>query len=633
MVLLLALMGGVLAGTWWGAFDLGQALLTVGGGSFPKSVALTLTVYAATGGVMALCLALWGRIRGWEPDTTLAAAVGLPWIVCGVGVLVMLGNMHWFPGLRTLTGKAVNVIVLVCLGAAGYGGVRLIWRQAARVARLTRLAVPLTVVLWGALLGYSAWTGLAPSVVVTDPPQGQAQADRPSFLILVVDSMRADHVPVYGYARGLTPHMDRLAAEGVVFRQAYAQTSWTLPSVASILTSLYPSYHGATKRWETLAEDVHTLPELLKQQGYATAAFSVNPYISRTYGLHQGFDAVYQANQPERHSFLPFVLGFKAYTRLEGRVLPLLKHLRVPLFTLFGLEEEKWANCRSDRTINQALTDWLAAQQRRPFFAYVHYMCPHYPYFPPGEARLEWQMQVLLQGLQVPEEQRRELLAVYDKTITYSDTLIGDVVSQLQRQQRYDDTVVMVTADHGEEFYDHQGWIHGETLYNEVIKVPLLVRFPPLVPRQRVVETPVMLVDLLPTVLAVAGVPVEHFIHGVNLLPTLAGELSAGQAYSELIGRVSDPKAQQVFATLIRHGRKFIRTVDRSVSQVQSELYDMAEDAGEQHNIWPMQTDTAQQRWEDALKTFAAPGRRYRGERAVLSEKMKQRLRALGYIQ
>lgn len=324
------------------------------------------------------------------------------------------------------------------------------------------------------------------------------EPSRPSLVLVVIDTLRADHVGAYGYQRPTTPRLDELAARGARFTAAHAATSWTLPSVVSMLTGTYPAEHGVDVADATLNEKRATIATVLHAAGYETAAFSANvAFLTDAQGIGRGFD------------------------RFEN-VLP-------------AGEDPFNAGAGADRVTDAALA-WLAARgtARAPYFLYVHYFDPHGPYYPPQEyaARLgvaaDEPMYVdpsrttyAMLGTVPGEHDLATLRALYDGEIAFTDAEVGRLVDGLRRGST-DGPIVVVTADHGEEFGDHGGMQHGRTLFEEVLHVPLVVAggsAPGLV-----VDTPVSLVSLAATFAEYAGVvPAPSFV-GSSLAPALRGQ-------------------------------------------------------------------------------------------------------------
>jgi arylsulfatase A-like enzyme len=349
---------------------------------------------------------------------------------------------------------------------------------------------------------------------------GGKASRRPDILLIVVDTLRYDHLGAYGYGRPTSPEIDsRLAARGVLVRSAYAQAPWTLPSMASL--------HSGRRAEELLddkgqpsgiPEPVATLAERLQAGGYRTAAFIANPTMHRGNGFAQGFDdfetAPYELASMSRHA-----------DDINGKALP-------------------WLQRRGEE------------RDRPPYFLYLHYLDPHDPYdnadivdgkspfFPEYAGKLRGGdvhglylgAVELAAGPAEREQDLKQLAALYDSEVRYVDRRIGEVLAALPAE-RLASTLIALTADHGEELFDHGGFKHGETLYEELIHVPLIFRWDGRLPAGAKLGGTVRLLDLMPTFLAAAGstaagiggpvLPAEpegaRPREGIDLLPALAG--------------------------------------------------------------------------------------------------------------
>jgi arylsulfatase A-like enzyme len=298
---------------------------------------------------------------------------------------------------------------------------------------------------------------------------------RPNVLLISIDSLRADHVGMQGYARPTTPRLDALAAAGAAFLAAYAPSPWTLPSHVTLLTSLPPEAHGVVKRNRVLASRATTLAEVLQGAGYATAGFVSGPLLRGLYGHDQGFD-VYD--------------------------------------------------------------------DERPFFVFLHLWDVHYDYDPPApydswfdpdyagdlDATPFENNPALSPGM-APRD-LEHLVALYDGEIRFTDEWIGRLLDRLAALRIAQDTIVVVTADHGDEFLEHGQLGHGKTLFEEQLRVPLIVSYPRRIPPGRRFTDPVRLQDVAPTILGLADVPWPPAFglpggppgaRGVDLSPWLVG--------------------------------------------------------------------------------------------------------------
>ena len=345
-----------------------------------------------------------------------------------------------------------------------------------------------------ALMGIEGGFWIGERVATTRLPP--ARANTPDILLIVIDTLRADHVSSYGYARPTSPALDRLASEGVLFENAMATSSYTLPSHASILTGLYPYQHGV--EWQTSKQRRQglpaNLPETLKTLGYRTGAFSANTFwFSREHGFGRGFlhfDEYF-------HSIADRILR-TAYGRIAARL----------VFPRLGWEDIPARRRATD--INRAALEWIGRSANQPFFAVLNYMDVHDPYLPPQPYRgrfaavaepgglLHWELHV--PKTLTPEELQSEIDA-YDGGIAYVDAQIDALLTSLRARPSARDLLVIITADHGDEFFEHRGFLHGTHLYREVIHVPLIVWRPGRIPGATRVATPVTNASIPATIL------------------------------------------------------------------------------------------------------------------------------------
>jgi arylsulfatase A-like enzyme len=309
-----------------------------------------------------------------------------------------------------------------------------------------------------------------PALIVPDG------AETPLVIVYLVDCLRADHTTPYGYSRNTTPRLEAFAADAVLFEQAIASSGWTKPSVASLFTSLLPDRHGVMQLPDPLDGDLVTLAEMLKAHGYSTGAVVANATLyARGSGFHQGFDV------------------FAGVRGAEGRRSKIVDAARVV-----------------DRSL--AILD---ARRGLPTFLYVHTMDAHVPYVPPEPFdRLygppptpDRPASDPRRHYQVPEDLER-VVAQYDGCIAYGDREFGRFLSELEARGLYDRALVLFTADHGEEFLDHGRWTHTKSVFDELVHVPLVVKYPGQRDAGRRVSAQVQLVDVLPTILEHEGLPV-----------------------------------------------------------------------------------------------------------------------------
>ncbi len=343
--------------------------------------------------------------------------------------------------------------------------------------------------------------------------------DAANVIIVLVDALRADHLGTYGYQRDTSPNIDNFAETSTVFTHVVSPSSWTKPSIPSLFTSLYPSRHGvflgSSKDTEghitsdVLHDSLLTMAEVFNQHGYSTAAFVHNAQLRGFLGFSQGFD-LYQDRAGDAEN------------------------------------------------INSQFFDWLAEREDRPFFAYLHYLDVHYPYQPPAPYDTlfgtfqsdidfftdEWK--ALRTGInhgeiELEEGDLQKMISLYDGEIRYLDEQLGTLFTTLRKKGLYHNTMLIFIADHGDEFLEHGKIGHGQSLYHELLRIPLMIKFPHGEWSGEKMNQISELVDLLPTITDYFGWQPPSGVDGHSLLPVLvdAGgeENSSRYAYAEVLQR------------------------------------------------------------------------------------------------
>jgi arylsulfatase A-like enzyme len=434
----------------------------------------------------------------------------------------------------------------------------------------------------------------------------------PNVLILVIDALRPDHLGCYGSALDTSPTIDALAKRGVLFADATSPSSYTRAAVPSIFTSVLPGAHGVLsqgKQVEMLSDEFITLAETLKARGYATAAFAPNPSLHRSFNFGQGFD-LYDDD---------FQLGA-------------------------GTEpgDYETATKIQDRTLR-----WLRNNRGRPFFAYLHYRDVHAPYIPPppydrryvtpGVRRPLTRAEYRSQPADIKRPRRhRDLTAYveqYDGEIRYTDDQLARFLAELEKEDLLDNTVIFLTADHGESFLEHGSWTHGTGLYEELTRVPLLLVLPGKKHAGRRVEVPVQTTDIYPSILEILNAKAPAELQGKSLFAALEGRADPDRpVYSEaLVDRRLRPSNFGQLAAVRVGGWKLIYNRERRTS----ELYHVAEDPRETRDLAASEPERA----HDLLRRIAALdrdnarlGHRAKGQKA-LPKDVVEGLRSLGYVQ
>lgn len=471
----------------------------------------------------------------------------------------------------------------------------------------------------GAVVGLlaGAWLvvagGMATPPVAKEVAGGAARAGAPNVLLIVVDALRADHLSSYGYAANRTPHIDGLAADGTRFERMFAQAPWTRPSIATVLTGLYPSSHGAIRKADPLPDRVDTIAEVLAKDGYRTVAFA---HIAPGFNFGQGF--------AEYHYLSPAPL-FGADEAAEQ--LMLYDGLRVARARYLSRSVDVRNYYHPAEDVTAAVRGWVESSRAgadQPFFMLVHYMDPHEPYVVhpfngEGYARVAVP--------NPPGELADAYRKLYDGEISYLDEHLGLLFRYLKERGLYDRTLILLTADHGEEFQEHGGWWHGTTLYDEQLRVPLIVKPPLGGSRGRVVDTFAASLDIAPTIYAAAKVKAPAVIQGHALA------LDAAAPDRERVFAENDLEGNVLQAVRTRDWKLITANPGNPRGLAPEELYDVAKDSGERRNLAGDETT----RLEDMRATLGksyleARAHAGAGAETDVDAATLERLRALGYV-
>ena len=338
------------------------------------------------------------------------------------------------------------------------------------------------------------------------------------IILYVLDALRADHLSCYGYERETSPNIDRIAAEGAIFRNCFTPATWTRPVAASILSGAYPSTHGTQTRTQEFSARVPRLPEFLGDAGFDVAAFSAMANISIAGGFGQGFEEFVELFRDE-----DLIARRRTSTTVEEGV--------------GRLEGDHPIALPRSEDINDRLFHWLGRGGHGNAFAFIWSIDTHAPYDPPSgfDKFVDKNYTGTVDGAResirrATEQDAQRLMDLYDGEITYNDYQIGQLTDELRQRNLYDDSLIIITGDHGEAFYDHGLFSHGNVPYEELIHVPLIIKCPGGAFAGCEITALVELIDLCPTILEWAGVPelcsLVKTIQGRNLLPLLRGEQS-----------------------------------------------------------------------------------------------------------
>ena len=476
---------------------------------------------------------------------------------------------------------------------------------------------------------------LADAWKAISPPPGASGPKKPNVLLIVIDTLRWDHVSAYKNNPITAPNIDRLARESIQYENAISQSPWTTPSHAALFTGQYPSKNGVDGTNIHLHPDNFTMAEVLGKNGYQTAGFINNVYIRKQTGLAQGFQ--------EYEEF---------WGRNEGSSLLLLLEL---------IKEKR--HPRSDKgalITNQAVRNWLDNDwnAENPFFLFTHFMEPHAPYgstqkhlkeyLPVGISESQ-AFQVnqdpelyICNKIEMSELDFSLLTALYNSDIRYLDEEIGKLLDLLRKRGLMDETIIVLTADHGENFGEHQLMSHELSVYDTLVKVPLLIRYPKFFAPGSKWEMPVQLIDIFPSLLHILKLGDKNLkLQGSILLQDqpsnprfVFAEYNNSRAVDNIRRRFGkdlapNPLYQPKILKAVRSNDwKFIWGTDGS-----RELYEISNDPFESKNVFQSRPDEAA-RMEAALKNWISsftPSRYYQQE--DISKEALRELRSLGYVQ
>ncbi len=454
------------------------------------------------------------------------------------------------------------------------------------------------------------------------PPASERAHRIRRVILLTVDTLRRDALSCYG-GRTQTPYIDRLAKDGILFENAYAPAPWTLPSLATILSGVSPWVHGATRLGHAVPTGLPSLAAFLKRDGYATALIGSNPVLTLS------------GSKPS------FFEGFDAYDFYPKHHRPLTKGHQIALRfspTAFG-------DTASTDHLTRLAQRWVSSYRDRDFFLWLHYYDPHIPYepplafFPPGEPdpaigrRFDERIGEIRKGSLHPSPAAMDWVrALYLGETRYVDDRIGRFLATLKDLGLYDDTLIVFTSDHGEEHYEHRSIDHGHSLYEELLRVPLIVKLPGSTVKAEIEQT-VSLESVLPTILDLCNIEFDRGAFSGRSLQSLWTDAPSSNSEAPVFSTglmIYEEREAVVF-----DGLKYIRSLDWP----REELYDLERDPVEKNNIAFLRADkVAQARELLAAKTAnSAKLKKLYGLGPVrdvpLDAATIERLRSLGYAQ
>jgi arylsulfatase A-like enzyme len=613
---------------------------------------------ALAGAVLFWAMSLRGRLIAVKWGWLLVVFAGFLFLLLAGGLVLNVWIMpprnqfgfYIWNGLYALGCLLFSMVVgLIVRGLSGLGSPR----PRAQVAGLWRKAAAILVVLaiyFAASAAMVAWTGGRAEDSMKKDARAAGAAARPNVLLVVIETTRADHVSCYGYERETTPNIDKwMAGQGALFENAIVQAPFSGPSKASIATGRYPHSHGVRDHPMLLPYDEVTLAEAFKAQGYVTAGIGAGAWEDPQYGYHQGCDSFNSITASyDRRRFWPFVHTFR-----------LSLNKIAPWYTD---PDERIKVVGADRAVDMARDRMQRAHDEgMPFFLHLEFNEPHATYEPPppfdtafgptdkGKALVE-EMKSGNQGggvyrydyesLGKEPEVLAQAVALYDGEIAYVDHELGRLFDAMSSGGFLEATIIAVTADHGENFGEHDVYFCHTFLYDSSVRVPLLIRYPKEITPGSRFEGPVELIDIFPTLLDLAGIPTEGLpLDGLSLADSL--ETGGGKTFAFTESRFYHPSFARYEKyrlsvpgvegkwTSVRYGDlKLIRIP--TLAGDEWELYDLTKDPGEKKNLYgdhPMQDFM-----RDALERWMAQGKAPSEPVTIDDEETRERLRSLGYI-
>lgn len=568
-----------------------------------------------------------------------AVLTGLGLVATALALAVAGPFIHYL-GLkhvrRLLPAGRPDLLTGLALALAAAAALLLFWRLAASTSKeghagpLARWIDIVAIVLF-ALISLPGWQVGEPQWKTNRDATADSWTEDRNVILVSVDTLRGDRLEPGHQRRGSTPNIDRLAEAGVVFTEAEAPSPWTLPSVASMLTSLYPTAHGTYGKGSRLSPEMVTLAESISREGMTTKAVLANGWLNFPFNLHQGFDNYqFTYSKQARPVWWPGLITRRVASALGLASSPFAARMDLSV---------------AGNLVDQAI-DYLELNAEGNFFLWIHLVDPHDPYVARGQyrrdappprghgsfARYDSGPTVdLRKGRMVGPGEKRRLENLYNLEVRYTDEEIGRLIDTLERLGLDSKTMVILTSDHGEEFWEHGNVNHGHTLYGELLHIPLIVRPPtgyPVAGRNR--SDVVRLIDVAPTVLDFLGIEPPSFWEGQSLLPLVRGEETGDRpAFAGSLVYYKERKS-------VRLGRhKYIRTP----STGEEELYDLEADPLEEVNLaadlpeLAAELRAALERHLEAQKVLAELYPSLVTEDDEVDDRHIEELKALGYVQ
>lgn len=419
------------------------------------------------------------------------------------------------------------------------------------------------------------------------------ETKKPNIIIILSDALRKDHLGCYGYKRDTTPNIDLFAKDATLFKNAFAQSPSTKPSIASLFTSRYPSQHNTIYNEDALNSTYITLAEVLKENNYLTAGFIENPVISGVFNYNQGFDS----------------------WELDDR-----RHI----------EETDESMADFDRKI----FTWLDVHYKQPFFLYIHYIDPHMPYNAPAQFKNFFDenhdeskigdIDKRFEDEKLSHESEKNLeylILSYDNEVRYIDSRFRELIIKLKQLKILDDSIVIFLSDHGEGFLEHKRFQHSYSVYSELVNMPLIIRYPKLF-KKRYEKKYVQQIDIFPTIMYILKIPSDSLsLEGNNILSRFNKNIKIVSEH--LIEGWRTPQRCVMY-----NNWKLIQDIDLGTYS----LFNIAEDPLDHKNLIEENTTTA-----NSLKFYLAEWQKNLGDKKEaskvrLDKSLEEKFKSLNYI-
>jgi arylsulfatase A-like enzyme len=463
----------------------------------------------------------------------------------------------------------------------------------------------------------------APAMASLPSFGADAPGKRPNIVFIMIDTLRADHVGCYGYKLPTTPNLDKLASQGVRIEQMISASCWTMPSVGTMFTSLHPSQHHITNTKSHFPKGITTLADEFRKAGYHTAGVTTNPLVHSKFGYSEGFEL-----------YDDFTVMLTADLDLFGDAVG-------------GPGAETPPNIQLGRggvsspMVNRFAESFLAKQKKadKPFFLFLLYFEPHADYVPPAPYNTMFGnfgvppsigVDIYPRGPKHPytPAEKKQIVSLYDGEIRYADEHIGKVLADLEKLGLDNDTIVLALADHGEEFWEHDGFLHGDTLYEEQVHVPCIIRYPGRFPAGTVLRHQASQLDVMPTLLNLAGIPIPDQCLGRSLAPVLHNPKAPFQP------RIAFLEAETNAHTDLRAARLPSRKLIHDLLAESHQAFDLAKDPLEHHAILapPFPLRKPLDVWSEHMRIAQEQKKADNPAPVQLDQKHLNILKTLGYL-